>query len=301
MFRLVALVGLAAIPLQGQSAAPLPSFDHVPGVRVQNIPLDVALHGPDGMAVDAAGRLVIANWGGGQGRRLLRVDPGSGRGEVLSDSLHAPDGVLVLPNGDLVVSNFGDGTVVRLSTSGHLTTIAQGLGRPSGLALLPDGTVLVADFGDWNGTAVRRILPGGTVDTLVAGLAAPIGLAVAPDGRVFTSSFGSGLVHVVTPDGGRRVHATIPNAPPAMLQYLALDAAGTLYLPSYGHNRIYRIDAAGRVTILAGSGRKGARDGDGADAEFDGPNSVALSADGRTLWVTEYNANRLRRIDLPPA
>jgi sugar lactone lactonase YvrE len=49
------------------------------------------------------------------------------------------------------------------------------------------------------------------------------------------------------------------------------------------------------VSTLAGAGEAGGADGPGADARFSNPTGVARAADG-TLYVTEYDANRVRKI-----
>ncbi|MDF1503181.1 SMP-30/gluconolactonase/LRE family protein [Roseisolibacter sp. H3M3-2] len=281
--------------LSQRPAAPAPARSHDAGGVVTTVPTGERLAGPDGAVLHPSGDLLVASWAGGKGTRVMRVPRGGGAATVFLDGLVAPDAVLYGPDGALYVSNFGDGTVVRVDSAGGRRTVASGLGHPSGLAFDAAGDLYVADFGNFDGTVVHRVARDGTARVFARGFSAPIGLVFDPAGTLYVASFGSGEVHAVAPDGAARVHARVPNAPRAMLQYLARDGAGNLYVPSYGHQRVYRIDPAGGLHVVAGTGARGARDGAGAEATFEGPNSIVREADG-TLWITEYDGGRVRRI-----
>ncbi|MBL9136189.1 MAG: hypothetical protein JNK85_09990 [Verrucomicrobiales bacterium] len=71
-----------------------------------------------------------------------------------------------------------------------------------------------------------------------------------------------------------------------------------LYFCEYDGQRIRRIAPDGRITTIAGCGRKGAG-GDGGpalEAEFDQPHEIRFDADGH-LWVADMGNHRIRRID----
>ena len=82
-----------------------------------------------------------------------------------------------------------------------------------------------------------------------------------------------------------------------VLQYLIFDKEENLYVPSYGHNKIYVISQKGEVSVFAGTGIAGSTDGPVGSARFNGPNSIAIDASG-VIYVSEYNANRIRKITL---
>jgi DNA-binding beta-propeller fold protein YncE len=85
------------------------------------------------------------------------------------------------------------------------------------------------------------------------------------------------------------------------LHNVASSATGDLFLADTWNNRVRKVDArSGRITTLAGTGRKGFS-GDGgpaAAAAFSSVIHVALSPDGGQLFVTDIDNRRVRRIDL---
>src|SRR5262249_13763054 len=79
---------------------------------------------------------------------------------------------------------------------------------------------------------------------------------------------------------------------------LAFDHAGNLYVADANNNRIRRIDAAGVITTVAGTGDMGpAGDGGPATAaQLFQPNGVALDTLGN-IYIADTGNNLIRRID----
>src|SRR5215471_10210692 len=76
------------------------------------------------------------------------------------------------------------------------------------------------------------------------------------------------------------------------------DRNGNAFLVELNGNRALKIDARGRLTTLAGSGKKGFG-GDGgpaAAAEFNGPHNLAVARNG-DIYVADTWNNRVRKID----
>ena len=249
------------------------------------------LNGPDGFALDTAGNLFVANWGGGYGTTVLRITPG-GLVSTFDSASDAPDGLAFDQSGNLYVSNYNNGTIDRVTPSGVKTQFASGLIRPSAMAFDTAGNLYVSNYGS---TTVSRITPEGTVSTYAGGFSGPLGLVFDPAGNLYVSNYNTGKVHKVAPDGTTTVFATVPDGSSSRIQYLARGQSGNLYLPSYGHHKIYRISPAGVVDVLAGTGVAGSANGPAATAQFNGPNSIVLTSGG-DLLVSEYNASRIRRI-----
>ena len=79
---------------------------------------------------------------------------------------------------------------------------------------------------------------------------------------------------------------------------LADDAGGRLFIADSGHNRILISDLAGRLQTAIGSGVEGFADGAANEATFRQPQGLALSPDGKTLYVADTRNHAVRKVDL---
>ncbi len=249
------------------------------------------LNGPDGFALDSAGNLFVANWGGGYGTTVLKITPDA-HADTFNNACSAPDGLAFDAEGNLYISNYATGVISRITTSGTKTVYATGFNKPSALGFDSNGNLYVSNYG---GTTVSKITSAGIVSTYASGFNAPLGLVFDPEGNLYVSNYNTGIVNKVLPDGTSTVFASVPNGAGSKIQYLVRGASGNLYLPAYGHNKIYKITADGIVSVFAGTGVAGGKDGPVDSAQFNGPNSIALTSEG-DLFVSEYNAGRIRKI-----
>jgi sugar lactone lactonase YvrE len=260
---------------------------------------------PAGLAFDGQGRLLIADHGH---NRVRRVEPdgtiqtivgaksppeinhgafsGDG-GPAVDAALDAPVGLTVSRDGTLYIGDRGNDRVRDVTPDGVIHTLA-GSGDPAFAAHGGDGGQAIRaslDFPlytavDWAGDVyitddnhnrVRKVAPDGRISTLIG------------DG-----SFASGG------DGGPASAAQV-NDP----QGIAIDAAGNIYVSEYGANRVRRIDPAGIVTTIAGSGGDAA-DAVGGDAlagDVPQPSSMAIGPDG-ALYIEDQDYGRILRVDL---
>jgi len=239
---------------------------------------------PQGMALDAAGNMYVAD---ADNSTLRKVTPAglvttlagkAGYYETVdgtgSDArFNFPFGVAVDHAGNIFVAELGGNVIRKVTAAGAVSTFA-GLAGSSGTA---DGTGSAARFNGPFGMAVdsadnlyvaemgnhtiRKITPAGVVSTF-AGLA---GVSGSADGTRSTARFMS------------------PN-------YLTIDSAGTFYISDTGNHTIRRISPAGDVTTLAGTaGVSGADDGTGPAASFRNPQGVALDAAGNIIVSDQVN------------
>ncbi|HEV3025561.1 MAG TPA: hypothetical protein VGX76_23980 [Pirellulales bacterium] len=74
-------------------------------------------------------------------------------------------------------------------------------------------------------------------------------------------------------------------------------ADGSLVVADFGANRICRIDGDRRVSVVAGDGEAGYRDGPVAQACFNQPHNVVVAADGKLL-VADTSNHCVRLVDL---
>lgn len=71
---------------------------------------------------------------------------------------------------------------------------------------------------------------------------------------------------------------------------------GQVVVAEFGAHRIVQIDAAGKATVLAGSGKAGFADGAGEKAAFNAPHNVAVAPDG-AIYVADTSNHRVRKLD----
>src|SRR5690606_24340014 len=153
--------------------------DGTPGFR-DGLAGQARFHGPMGVAVDAQGRVFVA-------------DTWNDRIRVIE-----PDGsVATLAGGDGPGFRNGRGSGARFDT-------------PTALALDGDGRLWVADTGN---AALRVLDPDGVVDTwrpspwqdAEASLGRPLSLAATHDGHLYVAELSPGRILQLSPDGGVRV------------------------------------------------------------------------------------------------
>ncbi|MGW8392064.1 gluconolaconase [Pseudoduganella sp. HUAS MS19] len=151
----------------------------------------------------------------------------------------------------------------------------------------------------------ERAWPARLETLLDAGLADPYGVAVDKRGNIYFADGGeANTVSVLAPDGSTRVlaggiegyseglgAAAAFNTPSG----IALDKEGNVYVADTGNHAIRKIAADGTVSTLAGSGVAGFADGQGVQAQFNGPVGVAVDAAGVVYVADTYN-DRIRRI-----
>jgi lactonase len=158
-----------------------------------------------------------------------------------------------------------------------------------------DGNLL---FCDVSGRRVLRLTPDKQLSTVVStGNLGPGGLAVHRDGRIFIAAVdftkGIGSVMAVKPDGSGMQTIVAPE-PGYMPNDLVFDARGGLYFTDFRgastepKGGVYYVspDFATITPVLP---------------HLAMGNGVALSPDGRDLWVTEFSRNLLHRVELADA
>lgn len=248
-------------------------------------------HEPWTLAVDAQGNVYIADTYNHKIRVLDRQGnvstlAGSGTSGVTDGPANvarfaSPSGVSVDANGQVYVCDHTGHTIRKISPGGYVSTLAgkaftvgtsngQGeaarFNRPYGLEVDLQGNVFVAD--EWN-HQIRKITPTGLVSTYA----------------------GSGSLGSL--DG---------NASQAQFNYpwdLALDSAGQVFIMD-GENHVIRlIDKNGAVSTFAGeAGTKGAIDGYGTDASFNGATGLGLSFDDQQLYIADAYNDLIRKVSV---
>ncbi|MCF7221909.1 gluconolaconase [Marilutibacter chinensis] len=182
-----------------------PGFRDGPGAQAQ-------FNGPIGVAVDASGRVYVA-------------DTYNDRIRIIQ-----PDGTVGTLAGDGRPGDFdGPGPQARFDT-------------PTGLAVSARGEVWVADAGNGH---IRHVSSRGDVTTLLRDApTTPIGLTRTHDGVLYAAGVRPAIVLQIAGDG--RWHAITREMPGRFSRPagVAVDAHGALYLSDAGAYRVHRIASA---------------------------------------------------------
>ena len=221
------------------------------------------------------------------------------------------------------ILNFA-GSTYGFAGDGGPATQAQ-MRAPKGLARGSDGTVYIADS---NFSRIRAVGVDGNISTFAgngdygfsgdggpatsAALGGVVAVAVAADGAVFAAESGTGRVRRIGLDG--RISTVAGSGPfgypgdgqpaiSARLQSpsaLAFGPDGSLYIADAGDHRVRRVDAAGMISTVAGSGTLGfgGDDGPATEAKLSSPQGIAIGSDG-ALYISDTGNNRVRRVELP--
>ena len=176
-----------------------------------------------------------------------------------SEKIVEPFGVAVKAD-EIYVSDGESGRILKISKTGASIVLTDKLHTPSQIAFDKNGDLIVADSGTHT---VKKVKPTGEIE-LVAGMENESGAA---DGDAKSAMF---------------------NAPVGVAVF-----NDKIFVADTYNDKI-RVIEQGRVSTLAGS-TQGFADGAGAQAKFDTPCGIAVTADGR-LIVADSNNRRLRLV-----
>ena len=264
------------------------------------------LNGPQGVAVDPAGNLYIADTGN------YRVRKVSSSGTITT----------VAGNGEWTFfSPIGDGG----------PAIKASLNKPVDVAIDSAGNLFVADA-DLFMLRVRKVSPTGIITTAAgngslffsgdggpavsAGLGIPAGVAVDAVGNLYIATEDRNRIRKVTPGGiistiaGSEQVGFSGDGGPATAASLthpldvAVDSTGSIYIADSRNQRIRKVTPDGTITTIAGRGPttfgSGGFSGDGGPATsalLNTPNSVAADTAGN-VYVSDQNNQRIRKLGL---
>ncbi|MBM3769392.1 MAG: hypothetical protein FJW32_28785, partial [Acidobacteria bacterium] len=241
--------------------------------------------GHQGLAVDAAGDLLIADAGNGRIRKISNGTISSIAGTTnfaLSAQLNSPSGVTIDSAGNIYIADRNNGRIRKIDTAGVITTVAGngpgvfgGDGGPAtsaNISLPYDVEVDAAGnlyIADGNGR-IRKVDTSGRITTIAGG------------GLTFDCNYSGPAVNV----------SLAPND-------MVLDGAGNILIADR-QGCIRRLDSSGSISTIAGGGSN--IPGDGGPARSAGlgtPAAIALDAAGN-IYFADSSAGRIRKVTAAP-
>ncbi|MDF1657226.1 MAG: SMP-30/gluconolactonase/LRE family protein [Verrucomicrobiales bacterium] len=299
VFAAVLVASLASAEIQIETVAGTGSRDYSGD---SGPAAEATLNNPFGVIVAPDGDIIFCDTGNHVIRRISRasgdIETLVGTGEIglngdegdpLQASLHEPYEVRFHPSGDLYWVEMKNHVIRRLDARTNKVERVAGTGksgfsgdgglaveatmnRPHSIQFDASGeTLLICDIGNHRIRAVD--LSSGIISTWCGNGSAE----ATPDGALVSSK---------TPLKGPRALDLAPN--------------GDLWLALREGNQVFRIDAkAMTLHHIAGSGKKGfhPEPRSAQDAELSGPKGVAISPDGKLVYLADTESHTVRAID----
>lgn len=260
-------------------------------------------------------------------------------GPASAAELGYPESICIDGSGNLYMADKWEAVVRRIDAPGIITTVAgtgtYGFGGDGGAAtaaLLDNPTYVAADGGgniyicDWINSRVRKVNAAGIITTIAGNGSAvysgdggpataagmrPISILVEPSGTLLIGDGANHRVRRVDAGGmiatiaGNGTDGTGGDGGPATAAELKLpssflyDGSGNLLVCDEIGAMIRKIDVAGVITTIAGTGTAG-YSGDGGPAiaaQFQFPLMMAMSPAGKVV-ISDVQNNRVRELTM---
>jgi len=203
-------------------------------------------------------------------------DAGFQNGPANQAQFHFPRNLLLDDKGNLYISDDLNAAIRIINSDDEVSTFA-GTGErghrdgpkdqamffsPNGMAIHQNGDIFLADR---NNHRIRRISIEGEVTTYAGN-----GARFSIDGAAASASF-------ELPDG------------------LVIDSEGNVIIADMDGNRIRKITPDQQVTTIAGSGEFGFAEGNGTEASFRWPTSIAIDGDGN-IFISDTRNHMIRKL-----
>lgn len=256
---------------------------------------------PSGVYADRKGNVYIAEFGNHVIRKVdiygtISTVAGTGTqgysgdgGPATAAKLNHPTRIAMDGAGNLYIADAFNEVIRKVSTSGVITTVAgnhtrgySGDGGPATAAQFDDPNGVWADaagniyIADSHNNVIRKVNTSGIISTII--------------GNGYNAGTTNGGY---SGDGGPATAAELwyPES-------VIIDDAGNFYIAELFNNIVRKVNAAGIISTIAGTGASGYT-GDGGpatSATFRGPYDVAINSAG-VIFITDNQNDAVRSID----
>jgi hypothetical protein len=175
-----------------------------------------------------------------------------------------------------IITTYVNNTGATFPFTDNGPATAGTLNGPYMITLDPTGNLIIADAGE---ARIRKVDAITNIITTIAG-------------NGTSGSGGDG-----TPATSAQLGGTGGGQPGPV--GVTVDGAGNLYIGDATNNKVRKVDVAGIITTVAGTGIAG-NTGDGTPAtaaRLSGPRGVAVNTAGTILYIADANNNKIRVVD----
>jgi uncharacterized protein (TIGR03437 family) len=292
------------------------------------------LNHPQGLAVDTANNMVVADTGNSVARRIML----GGAINTFGSLLGAPAAVAVDASGNFFVTD-DEPLVLKITKAGSTSVVAgdaqpgySGDNGPATSATITDPTGVAVDasgnvyFTDDTNNKIRKVTASTGIVTTIAGSGnvnysgdngpalnagfEPYDIAVDGQGNLYIADYKNSRIRKIGLDGnittvaGTGVAGYTGDGGPAVAAELAfpagvaVDSAGYLYIADFGNSVIRRVTPNGLITTIAGTpGVYTPSTGDGGSAIGAQTDAFRVSVDGAgNVYVSDSYNDRIRKL-----
>lgn len=227
-------------------------------------------------------------------------------------------GLAIDQKGNLFQVSSKSDRVFKFTPSGELEGNSnKNLNVPAGITFDSDGNLFICNLCDRGkrggpGGFIVKMTPTGESTIFCESdlLNQPMGIVCANDNTIYVSNASDGKVIRITTAGDASELATIGTGLTPRGRgngYLAL-FENHLYVVARHQHRVYKVSLAGAVTEFVGIGERGNKNGAPDDCSFSIPIGIAISPDGKSMYLSEVSSidtdpnvlgpTRIRKIEL---
>jgi len=263
---------------------------------------DASFRCPWGIVADGNGDIYIADC---YNRLIRKVTPG-GVVSTIQIPLYINGGEFYSPYNialdktthTLYVTDF-NAHLLKITRDNSMSVIYNGPMATSGIAVGADGFLYMAN--NTTQTIFKLSTDGAIADPYANTIATPRNIIFDKFNNMYVAGYdparAQAAIIQVYASGSNRV---VYDDPEFKGFEIAVDQAGNFYEADHFNNVIKIIDVNGKITTIAGNGNAVDVDGVGLNASFNGPQGLAIDAEGN-LYVSTYNydtngGNKIRKI-----